>query len=206
MTILCKKQTTDILLHNYTSTFGLRANIASAIFNIGFIILYINGLIFIRTKSQNGTKIPSIFGRYQRNLMTYKLNMLLVFVQLLQQLHFPLLHIFSFNWNLDDNTITICFFFICDIIYFILLPIYIISLASKKISNFTGAWFTGCNFTGKENEESTQIKKNFYVRPPIIRPRRTFNFTETRFSQVQVKYASYHKKNIIEDLPTVVID
>ena len=196
MTILCEKQTTDILLHNYTSTFGLRANIASAIFNIGFIILYINGLIFIRTKSQNGTKIPSIFGRYQRNLMTYKLNMLLVFVQLLQQLHFPFLHILSFNWSLDDYKITIWFFFICDIIYFILFPVHILSLASKKISNFTE----------NKNEESTQIKKNFYVRPPIIRPRRTFNFTETRFSQVQVKFASYHKKKIIEELPTVVID
>ena len=199
MTILCGKQTTEISLTSYiyTLTFGLRANIASAIFNIGLIILYINGLIFIRTKSQNGTKIPAIFGRYQRNLMTYKLNMLLVFVQLLQQLHFPLLHIFSFNWNLDNNTITIWFFFICDIIYFILLPVHILSLASKKMSNFT------------ENEKSTQIKKNFYVRPPVITPRRIFMktfHTETRLSQVQVKYASYHKKNIIAELPTVVID
>ena len=73
LTKICKKESDDFLI----VAVGLKANSVSFVYNLIIIFLYLNAKGFIKKKSKEKQKLPVIFGRYQRNVMTYKQDVLL---------------------------------------------------------------------------------------------------------------------------------
>ena len=73
LTKICKKESDDFLI----VAVGLKANSVSFVYNLIIIFLYLNAKRFIKKKSKEKQKLPVIFGRYQRNVMTYKQDVLL---------------------------------------------------------------------------------------------------------------------------------
>ena len=143
--ILQNQETQDIV-NEICSTHATMANKLGAFKNIGkfgriiggFLIglLYLRSIKFVRNRSKNKSKPPAIFGRYQRNLLTYSDTIILISLLIFSS-PFHLYSLFQiFNVNLHQLTLTLIRSIGICIIIGILLPAYTLFNLKKKIPDF----------------------------------------------------------------------
>ena len=168
--------------------FDLKANIASFVFNVCFIFLYLNAKGFIQKKSKDKQKLPAIYGRYQRNIITYKQSVLLAFLIIFHNISLHAFEYLSPTIEIDTRRLFLSSNFIYNIFHCVLFPLYIL----KTIPNYIPDFFT--------NQSISKENKTFYVIPPTIAPRR-YNFinqkqdSNRRFNLYMMKQISVDYKN-----------
>ena len=165
-----------------SNSVGVRAIPVSIINMICQILLYLNVKYFIRKKSKNVNLPPVIFGRYQRNVMTYKQIILVVFIMFLFNLRFPIYTLltgyvkFQFDFRPFILLSTIC----DDLIFSLIFPIYILVTISKDFPDFFDN-----TLSTRENVAKFYIhQQNFAPRDPKIENTFDINAQKLRFNRI----------------------
>lgn len=157
---------TNLCLLNYSNEYHMSWNknlkIGTAFTTAGLILLwmlYLRCKFFVATKSKDGTTPPAIFGRFQRNVLTFEETICYHTLMTVSGFVTPLL-----NFYVSD-LIFAQISFLCTFLTSFLLQLYIlVRSVSRPILH-------------KSDTSSVSKSQLFYVRKPQIVPRRDFRIT-----------------------------
>ena len=148
-TKLCMKFSENGSENDSKTTFANVGLSIHMIFTMGYIILYYNAIKYVKKGSQNG-QIPVKYGRYQRNVITYKQLMILSVISIICTV--------SSSLFIQENLFNSLFAFNFIVLFFlgVVFPTYLLITIGNTIPDF--------------HKNITRQKTEFYVIPLKFEP------------------------------------
>ena len=196
---------TQICLNNdvisiYKSV-ALRVSITSFIFLIIYSFMYSKVKRFVRSKSKGG-KVPEIFGRYQRNIITYEQTLIIAFLLFPIDIRLPLIGLLKkMNVIFNEKHVIIISNIISSLVFGFVIPLKIVMSIKNHIPGFYS-----------NNGENKREVTFFYVSEPSFEPRRPENVVYFQHKMINPKRTSrkfrylsdFNSRSKFTEMPIIV--
>ena len=162
---------------------GIKTNVISCVYNIGLIFLFLNATRFINSKCKNKKAI----GQYQRNIFTYKQNVIMMIGTIIFGLRLPFLNILIQYIAIDTRKFILMSNIAHEIFFSFCFPVYTLSTVSTNFPNF---------FQMKSKNRS---QTKFFISNPRLEPRRYVFEMEAKIDNNNIlRYAYLRNTTIIQ--------
>ena len=163
---------------------ALHGSITSFIFLIINSFMYFKVKRFVRSKSK-GEKVPEIFGRYQRNIITYEQTLIISFLLFPIDIRLPLIGLLkNMNVIFSEKHVIIISNIVSTLVFGFVIPLKIVMSIKNHIPGFYS-----------NNGENKREITFFYVSEPSFEPRRPENVVHFQHKIINPKRTSRKFRN-----------
>lgn len=142
--------------------------------------MFLNIRKYVKARSKNGKTPPAIFGRYQQNLVTLKQTLLLHLVSGTSWLILAIGMLLSFKIGYKSEATKMAVVAFTLAINFVLLWIFPLLLI-RNIQNKIPSLLKKPKLAAVQPSKANTEESSFYVRQPVIEPRRDFTKIEEQY-------------------------